>query len=121
MAKAIVGRSGSAFGAGGGRWIVGVLAVAGTLVMACALSPGLRADLDGLGIVAASLGGTYAAVVKDVVLSFAILSLPAIGMRASDAGLGGAREKHEWPLPAPKPRGKADVLKHDRHDEGRTP
>lgn len=79
MAKAIVGRGGSVFGAGGGRWIVGVLAVAGTLVMACALSPGLRADLDGLGIVAASLGGTYAAVVKDVVLSFGILSLPAVG------------------------------------------
>ncbi|CAA9382542.1 MAG: hypothetical protein AVDCRST_MAG03-49 [uncultured Rubrobacteraceae bacterium] len=74
MAKTISGSGGSVSGASGGRWLVGVLAVAGAFALAYALSPGLRADLGGLGTVVTAVGGAYAAGVKDFILSFGILS-----------------------------------------------
>ncbi|QIN77438.1 hypothetical protein GBA65_01740 [Rubrobacter marinus] len=56
-----------AFGAFGGRRTVGALAVAGTSLLAFAVSPGLRADLVGF---AALAGDAYAAGVEGFVLSF---------------------------------------------------
>lgn len=73
MAKTVVS-GGSVFGASAGRWLVGVLAVVGTLVLAYALYPGLRADLGGLVALVASLGEAYATGVKDFVLSFGVFS-----------------------------------------------
>lgn len=71
MAKTMVDSGGSVFG---GRWLVGILAVVGTFVLAYALSPGLRAELGGLAALVAPLSEAYAIGVKDFVLSFGIFS-----------------------------------------------
>jgi uncharacterized membrane protein YdjX (TVP38/TMEM64 family) len=55
----------------GERWIVGLLAAVGTLLLAYLLSPGLRSDLGGF---ATLLGTIDAAGVKDWLLSFGALS-----------------------------------------------
>ncbi len=67
MGKRLIGDGGSAFGAPGGRWIVGTFAVVGMFLFTHALSPELRADLGGL---VAFLGEMYAMGVKDFILSF---------------------------------------------------
>ena len=68
MSKTVVGSGG--FGAFGGRWVVGALAVGGTLILAYLISPGLRAGLGELAALTAQLSGAYAAVVREFVLSF---------------------------------------------------
>lgn len=74
MAKGTIGNSGSVLGAVRVGWVVGALAVVGAAVVAYALSPGLRADLGGLGALVASVGEVYATSVKDFVLSFGVFS-----------------------------------------------
>ncbi len=74
MAKTTVGNGGSVFGASGGRWLVGILAVVGMFLLAYVLSPGLRADVGGLVAFAALLGEVYATGVKNFVLSFGVFS-----------------------------------------------
>ena len=55
----------------GGRWIVGLLSVFGTLALVFLLSPGLRSDFGGL---IALLGNISVAGIQDWVLSFGALS-----------------------------------------------
>lgn len=74
MAKGVGGGGGSAFRMVGGRWVAMVLAVVGTVVVAYALSPGLRGDLGGLGGVVTSLGEVYAMGIRDFVLSFGVFA-----------------------------------------------
>jgi hypothetical protein len=74
MAKSAVSKSGSVFGASGGRWIAGISVVAGTFLLGYMLSPGLRADVGGLVSLAAFLGEGYATGVKNFVLSFGVFS-----------------------------------------------
>jgi len=70
MAKAKACSGGSVFGALEGRRLVGALAALGALLLAYALSPGLRADVGGLAALMALLGEAYATGVEGFVLSF---------------------------------------------------
>jgi hypothetical protein len=56
MAKTMFGGGRSVSGGPRGRWLVGILATVGTLVLAYALSLGLRADLGSLAALLAPLG-----------------------------------------------------------------
>lgn len=71
MARTVVGDGGFGLETSGGRRTAGVLAAAGTSLLAYAIAPGLRADLGGL---AALAGNLSAGGFEEFVLSFGVLS-----------------------------------------------